>query len=95
MKELVPFPYNKFIFYCNGRLIDPTLPLFHTCRPSCVIFAQPKFFGGSDSESDKATVKSVSIKLPDFYTNDPALWFSTIETHFEVSGIKVEKTKFL
>ena len=95
MKELVPSLPSKFIFYCNGRLIDPTLPLFHTCPPGCVIFAQPKFFGGSDDESDKTAVKSVSIKLPDFYTNDPALWFSTIETHFEVSGIKVEKTKFL
>lgn len=36
----------------------------------------------------------VSVKLPPFWPNKPAVWFAQVEAQFELSGIKADTTMF-
>eukprot|EP00117_Sycon_ciliatum_P035864 scpid16937/ scgid27099/ len=50
---------------------------------------------GSSPELDRPpAVAAVSIKLPDFYPSDPALWFARAECLFSHRGITAQRTKF-
>ena len=39
-------------------------------------------------------VSSVSVKLPDFWTHAPEIWFYRAESQFHTKGIKQDETKF-
>lgn len=41
-----------------------------------------------------APVNAVSIKLPEFWTDDPELWFARVEAQFATRGIKDQDTQF-
>jgi hypothetical protein len=45
----------------------------------------------SDKPSDIATL---AIKLPNFFTNQPRVWFSQAEAQFALRGVKADDTKF-
>lgn len=40
------------------------------------------------------TAASVAVKLPDFWRNDPAMWFAQAEAQFALSGVVRDHTKF-
>ncbi|XP_078051338.1 uncharacterized protein LOC144477487 [Augochlora pura] len=40
------------------------------------------------------SVDRVAVRIPEFYPNDPEMWFSMVESSFDASGITAEKTKF-
>ena len=40
------------------------------------------------------SVAAVQFRAPPFYTQDPTLWFSVLECHFQASGITSSLTKF-
>jgi hypothetical protein len=41
-----------------------------------------------------AAVAAVSVKLPEFWMDDPEMWFAQAEAHFRRAGITVSATKF-
>ena len=41
-----------------------------------------------------ATVHAVSLKLPDFWPDEPDIWFGQAESQFSLRGITAEETKF-
>ena len=56
-------------------------------------------FGASGNagvnEAGAAVIAAAHInKLPEFWPDDPTLWFEQIEALFEINGITVDKTKF-
>ena len=50
--------------------------------------------GPSVAVFSTAPVSAVSIKIPPFWSNDPALWFSQVEAQFTLKGITSQLTKF-
>ena len=50
--------------------------------------------GSSPDLDQPAAVEAVSVKLPDFYHSDPALWFARAECIFSHGGITAQWTKF-
>lgn len=40
------------------------------------------------------TTSSVSVKLPDFWKTDPAMWFAQAEAQFVLAGVTRDDTKF-
>lgn len=44
--------------------------------------------------SANSSVLAVSIKLPDFYTNDLEAWFSHVEVQFGIRSVTNDDTKF-
>jgi hypothetical protein len=49
---------------------------------------------GLQGPDDVAGVKAVSLKLPEFWTVDPEIWFVRIESMFNNRGITQDATKF-
>ena len=39
-------------------------------------------------------IQTASLKLPDFWTDKPEVWFARVESQFGTKGITVDKTKF-
>jgi hypothetical protein len=39
-------------------------------------------------------VAAVSVKLPEFWTNDPDIWFARVQAQFNMKGITSDGTKF-
>ena len=39
-------------------------------------------------------IRSISIKSPVFYRNNPTIWFRQLESQFALSGVRSTKTKF-
>lgn len=44
--------------------------------------------------SEQRTVERVSVRIPPFWPDRPALWFAQLEGQFHLSGITTDKTKF-
>ena len=43
---------------------------------------------------DTVAVTAVPLKLPEFWTSDPAMWFARVEAQFRRAQISVQMTKF-
>ncbi|XP_053698897.1 uncharacterized protein LOC128745852 [Sabethes cyaneus] len=41
-----------------------------------------------------ATTAAISVKLPDFWKNDPAMWFVQAEAQFVLAGVVRDETKY-
>ena len=51
--------------------------------------------GGSGVQNQLVNNNSHRCKLPDFWPNNPTLWFSRAEFNFEVTGIVDQRQKFM
>lgn len=49
---------------------------------------------GADSEPKGNQICSVSVKVPPFWAEEPALWFSQLEAQFALANITADSTKF-
>lgn len=43
---------------------------------------------------ETAEIATLAIKLPNFFTNQPRVWFSQAEAQFALRGVKADETKF-
>ena len=59
-----------------------------------VLFAKLKVDSGATPVETTHQVNKVQVKLPDFYENDPEMWFVRAECQFRTRGIKDDLTKF-
>ena len=50
---------------------------------------------GSGAQQPLVNFSHTRCKLPDFWPNNPVLWFSRAEFNFEVSGVVEERQKFM
>lgn len=50
--------------------------------------------GGVFEDASAGFVNRVAVRLPPFWPEDPEVWFTQAESHFHVSGIKDDATKF-
>ena len=46
------------------------------------------------SAADSSAIRAVSVKLPDFWSKKPELWFVQVESQFNTKSITADKTKF-
>lgn len=46
------------------------------------------------TEDNSVQINSTSIKLPDFWTKSPTVWFARIESQFNTKGITQDQTKY-
>lgn len=47
-----------------------------------------------DAEESQAAVASVSVKLPEFWRSDPAMWFAQAEAQFALAKVTTDGTKY-
>lgn len=45
-------------------------------------------------DTNAAVAASVAVRLPDFWRNDPAMWFAQAEAQFALAGVVRDHTKF-
>ena len=48
----------------------------------------------SDTQQAAMQCNAASIKLPDFWTKSPSVWFTRIEAQFNTKGITEDQTKY-
>ena len=47
-----------------------------------------------NQDSDLTAIHAVSLKLPEFWTDDPEVWFVRVEAQFRSTAITLGSTKF-
>ena len=47
-----------------------------------------------NQDSDLTAIHAVSLKLPEFWTDDPEVWFVRVEAQFRSRAITLDSTKF-
>ncbi|XP_062557793.1 uncharacterized protein LOC134222649 [Armigeres subalbatus] len=50
--------------------------------------------GGGNQQAGAELAAAVSVKLPDFWKNDPNMWFAQAEAQFHLARITQDETKF-
>lgn len=50
--------------------------------------------GPNELRTTGQEIARVSMKVPPFWSNNPALWFKQVESQFIISGISADSTKF-
>lgn len=48
----------------------------------------------TQAQPHNLTAAAVSVKLPDFWRNDPAMWFAQAEAQFVLAGVVADETKY-
>ncbi|KAK4874811.1 hypothetical protein RN001_014171 [Aquatica leii] len=48
----------------------------------------------TDTDPQRPEVHRVSMKIPPFWASDPEMWFAQVESHFQISGISSNETKY-
>ena len=71
-----------------------TITLHWWQRISCTIMSLTDNVEAALAGAAGPAVTGVSLKLPPFWANDPAIWFAQIEAQFATKGITQEQTKF-
>ena len=47
-----------------------------------------------NQDSDLTAIHAVSLKLPEFWTYDPEVWFVRVEAQFRSRAVTLDSTKF-
>ncbi|KAK4887794.1 hypothetical protein RN001_004065 [Aquatica leii] len=48
----------------------------------------------TDTDPQRPEVHRVHMKMPTFWAFDPEMWFAQVESHFRISGISSDETKY-
>lgn len=46
------------------------------------------------AKAPTATLERISLKIPPFWTDEPALWFAQVESQFILAGVTLDNTKY-
>lgn len=47
-----------------------------------------------ENPQNNAVTAAVAVKLPDFWKNDPTMWFAQAEAQFALAGVVQDETKY-